>query len=586
MLLAGVYEKSEEQRLALTAYQEAYNRAPRNLGVIIPFINALQKNNEFDKADKILNRTAREKLAHPSLSGLRLQGHISRGEWDSGINILEKLIEKDPDNEQVGLMLASLQIRKGNFDEAEALLKKMQKAQPKSTATLVTLIELKLKQNQPDTALKLCDKLVEESQKSSSYIVRARTLASLNKIDRASEDFSHAVEIEPDSAYVWMSKSDFHLSLRQREKATKAILRALEIEPDNIQIQTRALALLLNNPDAEMAAKGKTLLEKALKDHPDNSELRIIKARTLLAKGIRPATEQATNILRKITTEQPRNVDAWLLLGDLALRKNQPGKAIDLALRGLVSSPRNKALLFLKARGEGVRSPRLAIPTLKTLREIDPGDISITLYLADAYAATGTPQEAMKLLQEQLAVCRDDNDRRKLNIALAATKYKKGDKDEAMKELDALFRAVPENADPLLTQARLLKTDQRWKELKDKIAQWYDQFPRGAELLVAIAADLASAGEPEGKKAAEDTLRFVLAKEDKHLGALQMLALILQTYEFSEELVTLYQKILTITPDNSIIINNLAWILCEEKNQYEQALELAQQGLDKKPDYL
>ncbi|MCK4628546.1 MAG: tetratricopeptide repeat protein, partial [Sedimentisphaerales bacterium] len=41
-----------------------------------------------------------------------------------------------------------------------------------------------------------------------------------------------------------------------------------------------------------------------------------------------------------------------------------------------------------------------------------------------------------------------------------------------------------------------------------------------------------------------------------------------------------------ITPGNSMVINNLAWILCEEKKQYAQALELAQQGLDKKPDYL
>ncbi|MCK4629472.1 MAG: tetratricopeptide repeat protein, partial [Sedimentisphaerales bacterium] len=93
MLLAGVYEDSEEQRLALAAYQEAYDHAPRNLGVIIPFVNVLQKNNEFDKADEILNRTAKEKLSHPSLSGLRLQGYIRRGEWDSGINILAKLIE-------------------------------------------------------------------------------------------------------------------------------------------------------------------------------------------------------------------------------------------------------------------------------------------------------------------------------------------------------------------------------------------------------------------------------------------------------------------------------------------------------------
>jgi tetratricopeptide (TPR) repeat protein len=38
-------------------------------------------------------------------------------------------------------------------------------------------------------------------------------------------------------------------------------------------------------------------------------------------------------------------------------------------------------------------------------------------------------------------------------------------------------------------------------------------------------------------------------------------------------------------PDNVVVMNNLAWILCGQ-GDYEQALELAQQGLKMAPDYI
>jgi tetratricopeptide (TPR) repeat protein len=52
------------------------------------------------------------------------------------------------------------------------------------------------------------------------------------------------------------------------------------------------------------------------------------------------------------------------------------------------------------------------------------------------------------------------------------------------------------------------------------------------------------------------------------------------------ESATLYQWILILQPDNVIATNNLAWILCEEQGKYQQALELAQRGLEKAPDYI
>ncbi len=64
------------------------------------------------------------------------------------------------------------------------------------------------------------------------------------------------------------------------------------------------------------------------------------------------------------------------------------------------------------------------------------------------------------------------------------------------------------------------------------------------------------------------------------------LAMLLQVNGRSTEAAAVYQRILTLQPDNVIVINNLAWILCAEQTEYQQALELVQHGLQLAPDYV
>jgi len=54
----------------------------------------------------------------------------------------------------------------------------------------------------------------------------------------------------------------------------------------------------------------------------------------------------------------------------------------------------------------------------------------------------------------------------------------------------------------------------------------------------------------------------------------------------SAESAELYQQLLEIEPRNLIAINNLAWIMSEDKAQYQQALDLAQKGLELNPNYI
>ena len=53
----------------------------------------------------------------------------------------------------------------------------------------------------------------------------------------------------------------------------------------------------------------------------------------------------------------------------------------------------------------------------------------------------------------------------------------------------------------------------------------------------------------------------------------------------ADEAIDLNEKILRLDPNNVVASNNLSWVLCEERQEYERALELAENALRLAPDY-
>jgi tetratricopeptide (TPR) repeat protein len=196
------------------------------------------------------------------------------------------------------------------------------------------------------------------------------------------------------------------------------------------------------------------------------------------------------------------------------------------------------------------------------------------------------PEKAINLLKEQLSFCKDASQERRVNIALAAALYANGKIEEAQEKFDSLQQSEPNDPAPLLTYMRLLKNDKLWGQLSDKVTEWSEKHPQDSNTLVAIARDLAATEDKQAMKMAEDLLREILDGDPNSLPATNSLAMLLQITGDSEEAAKLYQQVLQRVPNNVIAINNLAWIMCEEQGQFQQALELTQKALKTAPQYV
>ncbi len=586
MLLASAYEKAGELQLAVSIYQEALTRSPEDIHIIVPAVAALYKANEYDRADEILRRAARKKLSHPELQKLELHSYLRRGELSSASNILEDLSASEPNNLSIYLSLASLKMQQNSFTEADEILSGLKLREPNSLPVIIAQIESKIRQKKSTEAISLCDEIINISSNSSAYILRARTYAMLGQPEKAQKDFEHVTTTEPNNANAWAAISDFYRSTGNLGKAIASIRKAMSLGPDNLDIIKRAISLFLASGNHDTIREGKDILDSILKIKPKDFELRLFKARSLLAKGTVPAIEQATSILEKITEEQPEISEAWLLLGEIAFRQEQITKAMDIALRGLANQPNDKSLLLLKARSEAVRSPTLAIPTIKALLELEPNNTDTVIYLANIYLAANQVEKTINLLKKQLSYCSNTSDKLKLNIALATALYKNGNKSEAKKQFDLLHQSAPDNPNLLLAQVRLLKDDQLWDQLGQMVFQWYQNHPKDTNIPITIVKDLVTNEDSRAQKTAESILRTILKNNSDNTEAINLMGILLQTTGRSAEAATIYEQIIALEPDNIIAINNLAWILCEEQGKHKQALELVQRGLSIDPDYV
>ena len=583
--LATVYEYAGELRLAISTYLEALDSSPRDIHIIVSAVAALYKANEYDLADKILRQATSEKLFHPELERLQLQSYLRRGELSSASNVIENLLDNDPNNKSICLALALLKIRQNKFADADVLLAKLKVQEPNSLPIAAAQIELNVRQNKSAEALLMCDEIVDKFHNTSAYILHSRTNVILGQIDKAIQDLDYALSAEPNSIEALVTRSDIYSSVGKLDKAIIDIQRAMSLSVDNIQIKKRAISLFLASGDTMKVHQGRDILDRALASNPHDIELRFYKARFLLAEQTAPAIAESQEILQKIAEERPKIADAWTLLAEIAIRLKQPTKAVDIILRGLVHQPNNKSLLLLKAMLEAKSSPLLAVPTLKALLELDPNDTDVAVRLSETYLAAGEPEKAIVLLKTQLASCSRVSNERKINTALAVSLYKSGNKTDALEKLDSLLKSSPDDPIPLLVQVRLLEEDHLWDQLTQKVAEWHRNHPKDTDTILTIARNLAANENDEAKKAAEGVLQTILQNNPESAEAMSALAMLLQVTGRSEEAAEFYQLVLGLQPDNVVAINNLAWILCEERKKYEQALALAQRGLEKAPDY-
>jgi len=552
LLLAAAYDKNEQRQAAIATYREALERSPDDVRIIAAIVLDLYRETEWAEADEILDKAFQRKLDHSTLARLQLAGYLRRGQLDSASDVLQDFVSSDPNDISAGLALALLDMRLTKYSEAAQRLTDLRAKDPNSIELIVTQIQLHVYQGRGEDALALCNEVIRDQNDASAYTLRGQTHTSLGHIAEAEHDFVTATRMEPQNSQTWEAKSKFHVAADQPDKAISAVQQALSLAPEDTDVQLLAISLLLASGTQERFEEAHILLQKALDNDPNNNNFRLLQARSLLLEGTDSAEDKAKRVLRSIADAQPGSATAWALLGQIELDHERPGAAMDIALQGLVHNQNNRELLLLKARAEQSRSPALSIPTYEHLLTLDPNDYGAALLLADVYMAVDNPSKSEELIRRYRAQIEDAQNRRQFSIALAVVMFKSDRSSEARQEVEAALEGTQKDT----------------------------------QTLVALSNAIAATFQPEAQQLAEKLLRDAVAKEPKSASALISLAVLYQLTDKSAEAAELYERVLQIQPNNSVAMNNLAWIVCEDRQDPDGGLKLAERALALDPPNL
>ena len=583
MLLAAAHEQAGNLRLAVSLYRDTLTRHPGDVDLAIAAMGAMYRAEEYRQAEQLLADLLAAGHADPRLTQLELQSHLRQGRLDTAENLLEKMIAANVTDSSAKLSLALLKTRSEQYDEAKTLIDELIDENPDTAVSHAALTDWHLRQGQQDQALAVCNRFLEQHDNVDAYRLRARVLLALGETERAIEDIQQIVHRADDNVGVWLNISELYGASGRPEQALDAARKALSLQPDSFDAQKQTATLLLVNPLTQQEGMG--LLEKALAQQPRDVQLRLRKAALLLDQG-GGSTAEAVRILNALVNEFPRLEQAWAMLSEWYLRSSQPGMAMDTVLRGLAVLPESRALLVAKARVEAVRSPSVALETLNQLARRFPDDPAITEMRVQTLHRVGKSEQAVGVLRDWLAAhSSEDASTVRIQLSLMDLLYESGFADQAAQIYEQLAADEGASAAAMIQWLGLISKTAPAEQMTAVFRRWYDDHPQGGAAVLPVLQNLLAAQTDQAIEAAEQILMRVQSREPDSPDAAYGMAMLRHMTGRKRDAVPLYERALQLQPDNVIAMNNLAWILSQDMGQHDRALELADRGLARSPNY-
>jgi tetratricopeptide (TPR) repeat protein len=534
--------------------------------------------NQPGSAVETLRDAARLAPDNAEVEGELAQSLLRDNQPDDAEKTARQTVERHPKYNQAYEILYAIYGSQQNWEKAEALLKLWSANNPQEPNPILRLAAFYYARKQPDEAEKTLDSL-------------------LNARDR----FPQAD----------LLAGDFHAMIHNPEKALADYRRGESRDESRKQVyqerEASALATLGRRQEAIQAA------DAILAKDPKNQFARVLKVQVLDQMGGAQNLKAAVSLAKDLAQEAPANARVQLLAGQtfgLTGDLNEASKHLERAAQ---ADPRALA-------------PRLALARLELLRKnyagvLQNADAALAIRQNDANARlfrviglTGTHSYgAAKAEAEQLAHDTKDAPQVEMQLGIIALGqghyaeaedlfrklYKEGSPDlEPLAGLVNTYEAehMPDKALALMRQETERSPDSKGKEAllvaaaeaagKNDVAlaqlqKMAQQNPSSPEVQMRIAGLQQKSGHlPEALQALEKVRQ--LKPDRKGIDAL--IANLQEQMGKKPEAIASYRAALAKSPDDPVVLNNLAFLLADTGGDTNQALELVSTAIRKAPN--
>jgi tetratricopeptide (TPR) repeat protein len=437
---------------------------------------------------------------HPddaSLLVVRAAARIQLKDKEGALPDAERAVGIAPASEDAVAVLAGIYKSLDNTEKARAVLEQGIKRIPASVDLRLALAQLYGSLGQdPQVEALLLDLVRLKPQEKSHRIRLAQFYARLSHVDEAEHVLREAIKAIPDELSLKVALIDFLAVRRGRDEAAKELNSMIAASPKDYDIRLLQAQFAEQNKDfAQAQGIYESIIAKAHLDAAGitaRNRLAVLKVQLKDMAG-------AQKLLSEVLANNPRDNDALVIRGNLALAQKDPKTAIADLRSVLRDQPNAAGVMRSLARAHLANGePALAEETMRRAVDANPRDSAVRLDLAQLLMQLGKPEQAKPIIDELVKQQPDDMIALETAFQVDAAI---GDKPSALAAANAMVAAHPDDSLGYFNQGAAAEADKRFEDALRLYAKASEIKPEASEPMEGAARVLARTNRaPEALK--------------------------------------------------------------------------------------
>jgi len=626
------------------AFRKALEIKPDHLPAHVALISRYMEDGKLDDAGKLLQHMNKIAPKHPQTSYLQALYFYRQKNFKAAQESIQQFLKVLPES-PLGLQLAgAIEYELKSYLVAETYLRKALPNSPDLGVARRILITTYLSSNQPARALTTLQPILAkidgdsnmlalagevfmqngDTEKAADYFNKASALDPENAGKKTSVALSHLAKGQTEIAYRELeaiasggtdTKADMalissYLAKREFDQALQAIAGLEKKQPENPLVPhlrglvtlgkgdiagARAqfeLALVKKSDyypataslvNLDLADKKPELarqrLERVVANDPKNMQAMLTLAQLRANLGAKP--EEVAELINKAISANPAEIPPRLALVDHYLGNKDAKKALSAAQDALSVFPDRPEILDAVGRAQQAGLDfNQSLITYGKLAGLVPGSPQPYLRMAEIHLAAKDKDAAMSSLQKALSVKPDSIEAQKGIVLLNLDSGRIGD---ALKMAREIQKQRPKDAVGFTVEGDIHAFGKSWAEAAAAYRTGLKQAD-ATELAAKLHGALLAGGNTgEANKFADGWLSGH-AKDLKFRMYLAETASVRGDYALASKQ---YRIMLDAQPNNSVILNNLAWTSAQTKDPKAiEYAEMANKLAPEQPEYM
>lgn len=496
-----VAEKLGKTRDAAGFYQGTIDVSPEHIGAHTNLARLYLFSGNPDKALELIQPTLDKHPDDPELLTVRAAVREQKKDNDGALVDAQRAVELAPGNEDAVAVLAGLYSSSGNLDKAQAVLETAIAKLPQTLDLRVALAEVYARENRPADCEAVLNKLIELKPADKSNRLRlAQYYARMKQPEAAERALREAIKAIPNDDGVKIALVEFLTVQQGREAAEAELRRMVAANPDDSQLQ---FSLASFYESSKQAAEAEKVYQGVIDRHKLDTDGLVARDHLAELYMKRGDDAKALDLIGQVLAKSPRDDDALLLRGNMALTKQDPRSAIADLRAVLRDQPNAVGVLRILARAHMANGePAVAEETMRHAFEANPTDAGVELDFAQLLIGAGKPEQAKPVLAALLK--QQPNNLQALDTSFRAS-LATNDLSSAQATATTILALQPKAAAGYYFEGLVAEAQQHTEEALKLYAQAVDNEPNSMEPLQAqIRTLVAMKRIPEALKRADE----------------------------------------------------------------------------------